>query len=70
MDVTRKNRTRPIAIFEHRHGFCYNIVVMRTVAKMDFRQSQIEDMDQIVRIAEDAKAFLRADGVGYELILK
>lgn len=30
---------------------------------MDFRQSQIEDLDQIVRIAEDAKAFLCASGV-------
>ena len=31
---------------------------------MEFRQSQTEDLDQIVRIAEDAKAFLRANGVG------
>ena len=30
---------------------------------MEFRQSQTEDLDQIVRIAEDAKAFLRANGV-------
>ena len=30
---------------------------------MEFRQSQIGDLDQIVRIAEDAKAFLRASGV-------
>ena len=30
---------------------------------MQFRQSQTEDLDQIVRIAEDAKAFLRANGV-------
>ena len=26
---------------------------------MEFRQSQVEDLDQVVRIAEDAKAFLR-----------
>ena len=30
---------------------------------MEFRRSQIGDLDQIVRIAEDAKAFLRASGV-------
>ena len=30
---------------------------------MEFRQSQVEDLDQIVRIAEDAKAFLRSSGV-------
>ena len=30
---------------------------------IEFRQSQIEDLDQIVRIAEDAKAFLRSSGV-------
>ena len=30
---------------------------------MEFRQSQTGDLDQIVRIAEDAKAFLRANGV-------
>ena len=30
---------------------------------MEFRQSQNGDLDQIVRIAEDAKAFLRANGV-------
>ena len=30
---------------------------------MEFRRSQIGDLDQIVRIAEDAKAFLRANGV-------
>lgn len=30
---------------------------------MEFRQSQTEDLDRIVRIAEDAKAFLRANGV-------
>ena len=30
---------------------------------MEFRQSQVEDLDQVVRIAEDAKAFLRASGV-------
>ena len=30
---------------------------------MEFRQSQIGDLSQIVRIAEDAKAFLRASGV-------
>ena len=30
---------------------------------MEFRQSQTEDLDQIVRIAEDAKAFLQANGV-------
>ena len=31
---------------------------------MEFRQSRIGDIDQIVRIAEDAKAFLRSCGVG------
>ena len=30
---------------------------------MKFRQSQIKDLDQIVRIAEDAKAFLCSSGV-------
>ena len=30
---------------------------------MEFRQSRIGDIDQIVRIAEDAKAFLRSCGV-------
>ena len=30
---------------------------------MEFRKSQIGDLDQIVRIAEDAKAFLRTSGV-------
>ena len=30
---------------------------------MEFRQSQNGDIEQIVRIAEDAKAFLRANGV-------
>ena len=30
---------------------------------MEFRHSQIGDLDRIVRIAEDAKAFLRANGV-------
>ena len=30
---------------------------------MRFRLSQIGDLDQIVRIAEDAKAFLRESGV-------
>ena len=31
---------------------------------MEFRQSKIGDLDQIVCIAEDAKAFLRSSGVG------
>lgn len=30
---------------------------------MEFRLSQIGDLDQVVRIVEDAKAFLRASGV-------
>ena len=30
---------------------------------MKFRLSRIEDLDQVVRIAEDAKAFLRENGV-------
>ena len=30
---------------------------------MEFRRSQLGDLDQIVRIAEDAKAFLRSSGV-------
>ena len=30
---------------------------------MEFRKSQLGDIDQIVRIADDAKAFLKANGV-------
>ena len=30
---------------------------------MKFRLSRIEDLDQVVRIAEDAKVFLRENGV-------